>query len=63
MNATDTLINGFLNSLEAAGTLSTTAIIIAAKHGQNPLNPSKVGASVVIESPAEMMSLSQTHLC
>ena len=47
MNATDTLINGFLNSLEAAGTLSTTAIIIAAKHGQNPLNPSKVGASVV----------------
>lgn len=47
MNATDTLINGFLNSLEAAGTLSTTAIIIAAKHGQNPLNPSKVGASAV----------------
>ena len=42
MNATDKLIDSFLTSMEAAGTLATTAIIITAKHGQNPLNPAAV---------------------
>lgn len=43
MNATDELINGLLHDMETAGTLATTAIIIASKHGDNPLDPSKAG--------------------
>ncbi len=47
MNATDELINGLVHDMEAAGTLATSAIIIAAKHGQNPLEPSLVCNPVV----------------
>lgn len=47
MNATDELISRLLHDMETAGTLATTAIIITAKHGQNPLDPSMVGCPVV----------------
>ena len=42
MNQTDQAIQTFVDNMIIAGTANTTAIILTAKHGQNPLDPSKV---------------------
>ena len=42
MNQTDQAIQTFLDSMVAAGTANSTAIVLTAKHGQNPLDPTVV---------------------
>jgi membrane-anchored protein YejM (alkaline phosphatase superfamily) len=42
MNQTDQAIQTFLDNMNAAGTANSTAVILTAKHGQNPLNPAEV---------------------
>ena len=42
MNQTDQAIQTFLDNMNTAGTANSTAIILTAKHGQNPLNPAEV---------------------
>jgi membrane-anchored protein YejM (alkaline phosphatase superfamily) len=42
MVQTDEAIQTFLTNMNAVGTANSTAIILTAKHGQNPLNPAEV---------------------
>ena len=62
MQTTDSRIQNFLYSMVAAGTANSTAVILTAKHGQNPLDSGLVrcladcGAQLgppVTSSPAE----------
>ena len=53
----DKSIEAFVNELNKQGLLSTTLIVITAKHGQSPIDPSRyVGQTINGTSPATVLS-------
>jgi len=53
----DASIGAFVNELNKQGLLSSTLIVITAKHGQSPIDPSRyVGQTIVGTSPVTLLS-------
>ena len=53
----DTSIQAFVNELNKEGLLSSTLIVITAKHGQSPIDPSRyVGQTINGTSPVTLLS-------